>query len=108
MVFSQEWIKNVAKISNNLNDTDKLYKLYGDLEMIGKAVENRRYGLHRNTLPDNIFLKKRYVDLINGISSKAFKKKFLNGDFENIMIIKILNLILVKKLFENKRHNRKS
>lgn len=44
MFFSNEWIKNVAKISQAIDyDTvEKIYKLYGDLESIRKNIKDNQ------------------------------------------------------------------
>jgi len=66
MFFSKEWIKNVAKISCNIRDTDKLYKLYTDLEIVGQELKSKSELL---ILKDDDFDNVRYEEIIDKIST---------------------------------------
>lgn len=78
MYFSDEWIKNVAKISGNIKDTDKMYKLYGDLLMLGDEVENKSYSDEYKSDLDI----RRYEKIIERIANKVFSDKFLKSDMK--------------------------
>jgi len=77
MFFSKEWISNVAKISRNIRDTDKLYKLYTDLEIVGQELKNKSELL---ILKDYHFNNVRYEEIIDKISNRVFSKAFLDSD----------------------------
>lgn len=77
MFFSKEWIKNVAKISRNIRDTDRLYKIYTDLEIVGQELESKSKLL---ILKDDDFDNVRYEKIIDKISNKVFSRTFLDSD----------------------------
>ena len=77
MFFSKDWISNVAKISRNIRDTDKLYKLYTDLEIVGQELKNKSELL---ILKDYHFNNVRYEEIIDKISNRVFSKAFLDSD----------------------------
>jgi len=77
MFFSKEWISNVAKISRNIRDTDKLYKLYTDLEIVGEELKSKSELL---ILKDYHFDNVRYEEIIDKISNKVFSRAFLDSD----------------------------
>ncbi|MCB2292664.1 hypothetical protein LGK95_03820 [Clostridium algoriphilum] len=77
MFFSKEWIKNVAKISCNIRDTDRLYKIYTDLEIVGQELESKSKLL---ILKDDDFDNVRYEEIINKISNRVFSRTFLDSD----------------------------
>ena len=77
MFFSKEWIKNVAKISCNIRDTDRLYKLYKDLEIVGQELKSKSELL---ILKDDDFDNVRYEEIINKISNRVFSRAFLDSD----------------------------
>ena len=77
MFFSKEWIKNVAKISRNIRDTDKLYKLYTDLEIVGQELKSKSELL---ILKDDDFDNVRYEKIIDKISNRVFSRTFLDSD----------------------------
>jgi len=77
MFFSKEWISNVAKISRNIRDTDKLYKLYTDLEIVGQELKNKSELL---ILKDYHFNNVRYEEIIDKISNRVFSRAFLDSD----------------------------
>ena len=77
MFFSKEWIKNVAKVSRNIRDTDKLYKLYTDLEIVGQELKNKSELL---ILKDDNFDNVRYEEIIAKISNRVFSRSFLDSN----------------------------
>lgn len=77
MFFSKEWINNVAKISRNIRDTDKLYKLYTDLEIVGQELESKSQIL---ILKDDDFDNVRYEEIIDKISNRVFSRSFLDSN----------------------------
>jgi len=77
MFFSKEWIKNVAKISRNIRDTDKLYKLYTDLEIVGQELKSKSELL---ILKDDDFDNVRYEEIIDKISNRVFSRSFLDSN----------------------------
>jgi len=77
MFFSKDWIKNVAKISRNIRDTDRLYKLYTDLEIVGQELKSKSELI---TLKDDDFDNVRYEEIINKISNRVFSRSFLDSN----------------------------
>lgn len=77
MFFSKEWIKNVAKISRNIRDTDRLYKLYTDLEIVGQELKSKSELL---ILKDDDFDNVRYEEIIDKISNRVFSRSFLDSN----------------------------
>jgi len=77
MFFSKEWINNVAKISRNIRDTDKLYKLYTDLEIVGQELKSKSELL---ILKDDDFDNVRYEEIIDKISNRVFSRSFLDSN----------------------------
>ena len=77
MFFSKEWISNVAKISRNIRDTDKLYKLYTDLEIVGEELKSKSELL---ILKDDNFDNVRYEKIIDKISNRVFSRSFLDSN----------------------------
>lgn len=100
LFFSQEWIKNVAKIASNLKDTNILYKLYGDLEVIGKEVEHRTdFQILKDITMD--FNDDRYEKIICKLSEKVFSKEFLESDLSQYSDNDEVELSLQEDLKEN-------
>ena len=77
MFFSKEWIKNVAKISCNIRDTDRLYKLYTDLEIVSEELKSKSELL---ILKDYDFDNVRYEQIIDKISNRVFSRSFLDSN----------------------------
>ena len=77
MFFSKEWINNVAKISRNIRDTDKLYKLYTDLEIVGQELKSKsELIISKEDDFDNV----RYEEIIDKISNRVFSRSFLDSN----------------------------
>ena len=81
MFFSNEWIKNVAKITVDINDIDKIYKLYGYLEIVSEEVKTRSELQVLKRLDDD-FNNERYINIINKVSEKVFNSEFLDSDMK--------------------------
>ena len=77
MFFSNEWIKNVVKISNNINDIDKIYKLYGYLEMVKDEIKSKsELQILKGSVDD--FDDEAYKNNIENISKKIFSDDLIN------------------------------
>jgi len=77
MFFSKDWIKNVAKISCNIRDTDRLYKLYTDLEIVSEELKSKSELLISK---DDDFDNVRYEEIIDKISNRVFSRSFLDSN----------------------------
>ncbi|EKQ57054.1 MULTISPECIES: hypothetical protein [unclassified Clostridium] len=78
LFFSNEWIKNVAKLSEHLDNKmiEEIYQLYGDLEMIGKCLYDN---INES---DKLFIREKF--------EKIFKKSLKDmKDSENTDLIDI-------------------
>lgn len=81
MFFSNEWIKNVARTSGTLEDKDKMYKLYGDLEMVSQEIESKSHLEILDGL-DGDYNNDRFDKIIESISNKYFTDEFRKGDMK--------------------------
>lgn len=81
MFFSKEWIKNVAKISGTIKNTDKIYKLYGYLEMVGQEVNNNSQSGMLEGL-NSSYDANRYYGIINKVANIIFSSTFLKSDMK--------------------------
>ena len=80
MFFSNEWIKNVAKISGDEKDTEKIFLLYGDLESISNGIDTKNKLLSKNE--EEPFSLKNMENLIDVVSKKVFSTAFLESDMK--------------------------
>jgi GTPase involved in cell partitioning and DNA repair len=80
MFFSKEWIKNVAKLSEKIQNIDTLYLLYGDLEMISGVIKLKNELLSINALDD--YNTENQDKLIKRLAEKVFNITFINSNME--------------------------
>lgn len=80
MFFSKEWIKNVAKLSEEIDQIDKIYLLYGDLEMLASMIEMRKSLSLLNTFDD--YNDNDENKMIEKLAEKVFTTEFIESDME--------------------------
>lgn len=97
MFFSDEWIKNIARISGNIRDIDKMYKLYGDLEMISEEIKSKSEFQTMVGLSDD-FDDDRYKRIIITVSEKIFSREFLDCDMKKYIDKEEIELDIYKDL----------
>jgi hypothetical protein len=100
LFFSNEWIKNVVRISGDVKDIDKMYKLYGDLEMIGQEIITKSdfevlEGLEKD------FNNNRYKRIITKISQNIFSREFIVSNMEEYSDDEDVELDINKDLNED-------
>ncbi|MBU3114697.1 hypothetical protein [Clostridium lacusfryxellense] len=77
MFFSKEWINNVAKIYSNIRDTESLYKLYTDLEIVSEELKIKSELMIHNS---SDFDYDRFEKIIYKISNRIFSKTFIDSN----------------------------
>lgn len=87
MFFSNEWIKNVAKISEDIKNVkiDMIYKLYGDLEIVSKYVlEKSEADLYQL---QEVYDYEKYIKIIDKVSRNVFNDNILSSNMEEFSSI---------------------
>ncbi|MBU3199812.1 hypothetical protein LL037_10515 [Clostridium estertheticum] len=119
LYFSGEWIKNVAIISNDLDEQERydIYELYGDFLTIQDLLikfENKEntsdFYEHRNHLKDKLFVGEiKYYPSGATMSKEGWTKLFYSPlDIENNLNEKYKDIIKKLELIIDKYSNSKS
>lgn len=98
MFFSNEWIKNVAKISGTEKSTEKIYKLYGDLVSVSSQLElkNQLKGKESNT-----FSYEAFGFIVTTVSQRIFSNNFLDSAKKDYLNVSDISLEIDNDLNED-------